>query len=273
MPPADRTPSAGRERLGHQHVVVHRHHAPADRPERAAGTPFVASTRAGRAHPAGRRGQHHAVGVGLDARRRHVCSWIRTPSSSAARAKPPRQLGRIDQALWSCSQRPARYVGNRPRRGPRPIEIPRPLAERGTARAPSAEPSTCVGLDGHGHARRSAPVALDRRTARSASRSPSRFSVAEPLNAVDLVGEALDPVAQTVRQRAVEETLRCGRWRRTRRCPVPAPRRRGWVALLGLDGRPQAGEPAADDHQIRVRSPASGAAGRRVPAIQPERDR
>ena len=77
---------------------------------------------------------------------------------------------------------------------------------------------------------------------------------AEPLERRQLVREALEAVADAVRQRRHEEPAAVAR--RARRDPVSASSSttsRCRLVLLRLDRRPQAAEPAADDHEVRFR--------------------
>ena len=202
--PADRRPLLRRERLGDQHVVVDRHHVAADRPhqrrEAVGGQHDPAGAQAGRRRrSAPRRPACRASDV------TGLCSWIRTPSSDAARARPQASRAGSTIALPVRCQRPAMYVGESSSR--RTAAWSRYSASIPRSRSSSAKLGQLLRLVRLAGGEQEAGLLVGGVDREPLQRLLDARQVLEPqpLQLVDLVGEARQAVRQPMGQRRVDE--------------------------------------------------------------------
>ena len=266
--PPDRRALLGVERLGHQDVVVDRH-------EQRRQAPEPHAVRGGRDDDLVRL-DRPAVGertmtppARAAGRSTRLCSNTRTPRSLGRGRQAPAQLGRVDHhALVAAGRR------SRPARAGRGSRLRR---RHGPGSGSSAAPRALLGLVpqlvhlvGLGRTSR-VPVSSSSQSmpsSRTNAISPREVAPALGLEPVDLLGEVEQPVRQAVGQPRLAEAAVAAA-----RAPADALGLEDDDAEPGVrveqpDRRPQAGEPAADDGDIRPggRPRAGGRAGPASPS-------
>jgi hypothetical protein len=229
--PADRVALCGRERLGHERVVVDRHDVVAQR-RSSGGNAFVAEPPVARERfPPQWTVQRRPVGPQAGDRRALEDAHAKVEADPA---QPPGEPGRVDQR-GAVARPQTAQVGRASSPPPAPHRR-RAAPPSPRARRPGRPPRP---------ARRAATAEWPRRVRRCAPRR-SRWrtrgwfprcrpdSPAEPFQRGDLTGEALGPVRSSVGQaRRAEPAVAAGRRDRRRHRSPAAPRRaRGWPAWL-----------------------------------------
>ena len=260
--PADRLALGGRERLGDEDVVV-------DRGDVAADLAQQRPRGAGREQGAARRGPCPRR---RRPRRRRAARAAPSPrlllvDADAGRAAPP-PAGRGR----ACRGRRSRCrCGPRRRRG-RSGSRPRPASPRRRGPRPGGRSGAAARPPPRGRRPRAAPARRRSRRVSSKSQSiPWRSQVGaqagevlqpQPLQRLQLVGEAREPVAEAVGQRGLDEAAVAAAGGAADPLGLEQEDVAAGVVGLRLQRRPEPGEAAADDAEVGLGAAAQG--GRRL---------
>ena len=245
--PAERRHLLRRQRLGHQHVVVHGGDVAADGPDQRREAVGGQHDPLG-PQPATRRRQHHAVGQLVQ--RRHRRQLVQAHAQlDAGAAKTPCQAGRVDQRGAAPLPDAAQVGGRVDLRAH--LVLAEPVAVVAVLPHHRHEPAQLLDLvliAGDQDRPRPLPAAVDA-VALDRLLDAVQVLAPQPLQLVDLVGEPAEAVGQAMGQGrigepAVAAACACGDRRRLQHHDVA-----GGIVLLGLQRRPQAREAAADHGQ------------------------
>ena len=246
----------GVERLGHERVVVDRRDIAADRRQQRR------DRRWSRAAP------------GAPARRRRRCATERRSRSfqlsrrgCTRRSAPPRrrrpravrrQLRRGDERGAGADHSRRATAASSAVRGPRRASSAlRLLAESPQSSASASSSSSSWGSSATQQIAGGLVLGVDPEVLQILG---ERVEVLQPqpLERLDLIREAASGRWRSRASATTAGSRRCGRWHRCRSGSPRARRRRARVALLGVQRRPQPGEPAADDAQVGLDVSANG---------------
>ena len=261
LPPPHRRQLLGRQRLGHQRVVVDRHGVPAHPLDQRREGVGAECDPAGADGPAGLGPHEHAVAVLLQAG--HGGALVDADAEPlGGLGQSPGQTGRVQERVVVTAPE-AGQVRRGGDLGPDGVLV----QER--ALVGLLQPRDLVRLGGHRQRAGELPRAVD-------PVPPDRgldlreVLLPEPLEGVDLVGEPLLAVVATVGQRRrAEPAVATGR-RPSDALRLDQHHVAAGVTLLGEEGGPEPGVPTADHHQVRrdvggQRRPGVGARGRVEP--------
>ena len=196
--------------------------------------------------------------VSAQARPRARSPSPRSPRGSARRAagarsfRPHASRAGIDASRRRSASRPRRGTwASAPPPGPRPDRGPRPRS-RTAQRSPPPRPGDLVRLGATSISPRRSQSQSIAVVARSSPRSRAKFSAAVRSIASISSGNRSIPFGEPVGERGVAEPAVAAAGPERDRVALQEHDVARRILLLGLERGPQAGEPAAHDHEVRV---------------------